>query len=267
MTIEITFLGTGTSQGIPMIACDCTVCRSDDPHDNRTRTSALLTWNGHNILIDATPELRVQCLANDVQRVDAVLITHTHADHIFGLDDIRRFNQSQRQPIPIYAHPDHLSQLEDIFGYARADRAAGNLNLPQFLFRPITGPFELFGRQITPRQLPHGPSLSLGFRIGPLAYCTDLSAMTDDTIAQLQDLDLLVLGALRPRPHPTHLSFDQAIELVARIAPRHTRFVHLTHDVSHAATQPTLPPDIQLAHDRLRITLTPNGPTSQSGCG
>ena len=262
MTIDITFLGTGTSQGIPMIACDCPVCSSDDPHDTRTRTSALLTWRGQNILIDATPELRLQCLANSVRRVDAVLITHTHADHIFGLDDIRRFNQTQRQPIPIYAYPDHLSQLEAIFSYARADRPHTNLNIPRFIFSPITSPFELLGQKIIPLELPHGPSLSLGFRIGQLAYCTDLSTMSDDVVAQLQNLDLLVLGALRPRPHPTHLSFDQAIELVERIKPRRTRFVHLTHAVPHAATQSTLPQNIQLAHDGLTLTVDANAITS-----
>ena len=238
-----------------MIACDCDVCRSDDPHDRRTRTSALLTIDGHNVLIDATPELRIQCLANDITSLASVLITHTHADHIMGMDDIRRFNQVQRQPINIYASPAHVVSLEKIFGYARADRAAGNCDLPQLIFNPVSSRFSLFGQSIIPLPLTHGPGLSLGYRVGPLAYCTDVSAMSDEVIAQLANVDVLVLGAPRPKPHRTHLCFEQAIDLAGQIGASSTYFVHLTHDVSHRCHSRTLPPDIYLAHDGLKLSL------------
>ncbi|MBN2376388.1 MAG: MBL fold metallo-hydrolase [Sedimentisphaerales bacterium] len=253
--IEITFLGTGTSQGIPIINCACPVCRSEDPRDQRLRTSALITLDGHNILIDASPELRLQCLQNDVRHLDAVLLTHTHADHIFGLDDLRRFTQSQARPLDIYAGTDHLPALEKIFGYARYDRSNGNHDLPHLNFNPIDGPFELFSHQIIPHSMPHGRFNVLGYRIGPLAYCTDISAMSDQIVADLQGLRILVLGALRPWPHPAHLSIDQAVDLAHRINAEQTYLVHMSHHIGHQQTQKSLPKGIQLAWDGLKISL------------
>lgn len=242
-----------------MIACDCHVCKSTDPRDKRNRTSALITVGSQNILIDATPELRLGCLANNITRLDAVLITHTHADHIFGLDDVRRFNQVQGQPINIYAYADHIRIIDRVFGYARADRATGNPNLPQFIFNQIDmqNPegIPICSQKILPLTLLHGKDITLGYRIGPLAYCTDLSEMPQETIEKLQDLDTLVLGALRPRPHATHLTFDQAIELSQKINPKRTYFVHMAHDVKHAEYETLLPPSIQLAYDGLKITI------------
>jgi len=255
MTIELTFLGTGTSQGVPMIACDCAVCRSHDPRDRRSRTSCLLSLDGHNVLIDATPELRLQCLANDVRALEAVLITHTHADHIFGLDDVRRFNQISGRPIDIYAAEEHITLLEKVFGYARADLAGGNPDLPQMVFHRIDGEFSLFGQRIIPLPLPHGRGRAMGYRLGSLAYCTDLSTMPEEVIEQLAGLDVLVLGALRPRPHPTHLSFEQAVRLARRIGARHTYFVHMSHDVGHSDYEQQLGPGIALAHDGLTVTI------------
>lgn len=251
--IQLTFLGTGTSQGVPMIACGCRVCTSGDPRDRRCRTSVLITLNGgFTILIDAAPELRVQCLEQHVSRVDAVLITHTHADHIFGLDDTRSFSQHNGQPLPLYAHPSHLDVLDRCFRYARADQYEVTLNRPRLQFIPITGPFELAGQTILPITQYHGDIISLGFRIGGLAYCTDFIELPPESLALLQNLDTLILGALRPRPHPTHINFARALELVTLLRPRRTYFTHLTHDVCHAET--SLPDGVALAYDGLQIS-------------
>ena len=254
MNMELTFLGTGTSQGIPIIGCDCGVCRSDDPRDKRMRTSVLVGWNGRQVLIDATPELRLQCLQNDVRRIDAVLITHTHADHIFGLDDVRRFNQLQNSPIDLYAAPQHLKILDKIFGYASAQRGDGNRDIPRLVFHAIDGGFDLYDLEVLPLLLPHGREEVLGFRMGPLAYCTDVSHMPAAAIDQLQGLEILVLGALRPRPHPKHLSIDQAIAVAQTIGAGQTYFVHMSHQVGHQEQEQALPENIHLAYDGLKLT-------------
>lgn len=257
MTVEITFLGTGTSQGIPLIACDCPVCRSDDPRDRRTRTSAMVTLDGLNILIDASPELRLQCLENDIRRIDACLITHTHADHIFGLDDLRRFNQMQGAPIPVYASIHHRERLDKIFSYARADMKTNNPDLPQLFFHTIEpdSTISLLGHEVQTLHLPHGNDMVLGYRFGPLAYCTDISDMPDEVIDRLRDLDTLVLGALRPKPHPKHLSIEQAVDLSLRIGARQTWFVHLSHQISHHHHDKLLPENIHLAYDGLKVSI------------
>ena len=254
MNMEFTFLGTGTSQGIPIIGCDCAVCCSDDLRDKRMRTSALVGWNGRQVLIDATPELRLQCLHNDVRRIDAVLITHTHADHIFGLDDVRRFNQLQNSPIDLYAAPHHLKTLDNIFGYTCAQRDLGNRDIPRLVFHTIDGGFGLYGLKILPLILPHGRDQVLGFRLGPLAYCTDVSDMPTEAVDQLQGLELLVLGALRPRPHPKHLSIDEAVAVAQTIGAHQTYFVHMSHQIAHQEQEHALPENIHLAYDGLKLT-------------
>lgn len=255
MAMAITFLGTGTSQGIPLIGCDCAVCGSDDPRDRRTRTSALVSIDGRNVLIDASPELRLQCLANDVRRLDAVLVTHTHADHICGLDDVRRFNQMQAGPLDLYVGAAHLASLEKVFGYARADRAAHNVDLPQLVFHEVDSTFELFGERVEALVLPHGRFTVLGYRLGPLGYCTDLSRMPEEALARLRGVEVMVLGALRPDPHPAHLSLDEAVGVARQIGASRTYFVHMSHHVGHAAYDGQLPEGMQLAYDGLRVQI------------
>lgn len=255
MAIGLTFLGTGTSQGIPVIGCECAVCQSSDPRDTRTRTSAIVHLGEHNILIDATPELRVQCLKYHIRHINGVFITHTHADHIFGMDDIRSFNQLQGEPINLWARPGDLEVIDKVFGYACADRAGNNHDLPRLIFNRFESALELFGYTIEPLVLPHGMGSVLGFRVGNIAYCTDVSEVSDAAVAQLQGLDILVLGALRPTPHPKHLSFDQAICAAQKINAKKTYFVHMSHQVSHQQVQDTLPAGIELAYDGLQVMV------------
>jgi len=258
MAMELTFLGTGTSQGIPLIGCDCEVCQSQDQRDKRMRTSALVSLDGHNLLIDATPELRLQCLANDIRRVDACLITHAHADHIFGLDDLRRFNQLQGKPIPVYVSKEHRPRLEIMFAYALAEKARGNPDLPQLMFRTFepNESFRVFDNEVEPLWLPHGDEMVAGYRIGGMAYCTDVSGMPEEMMGRLEGLDVLVLGALRPKPHPKHLSLDQAVELAERIGARQTYFVHMGHQIGHQEQETLLPKGIKLAYDGLKVTIS-----------
>jgi phosphoribosyl 1,2-cyclic phosphate phosphodiesterase len=258
MAIELTFLGTGTSHGVPIIGCDCEVCRSTDRRDKRMRTSAVVSLDGHNVLIDTAPELRMQCLQNDIRRMEACLITHTHADHIFGMDDLRRFNQIQGNSIDLYASAEHLVTLNKVFGYALAERAGDNPDVPHLIFNTIVpgDSFSLFGHEVKPLLLPHGHENVTGYRIGRLAYCTDISGMPEAAAEELADLNVLVLGALRPKPHPKHLSIDQAIEVAERIGAKRTYFVHVTHQVSHRECEKYLPNNIELAYDTLRIVVS-----------
>jgi phosphoribosyl 1,2-cyclic phosphate phosphodiesterase len=269
MAMEITFLGTGTSQGIPVIACDCDVCRSTDPRDNRMRSSILVHLTGENnssqdldILIDATPELRLQCIKNNIRNVDVCLITHTHADHILGLDDLRGFNQANNQLIDLYIAREHYASLEKVFGYAKIDPATPiakhHLDWPRLVFHaidPKDGLINIRGHTILPLTLQHGKTTSTGYRIGSMAYCTDLNHMPESVIRQLKGLDVLILGALRPEPHPAHLSLAQAIELAQRICAKKTYFTHLCHHISHPHQELRMPANIELAYDGLKITL------------
>ena len=209
--MQLTFLGTVTSQGVPMIGCRCAVCRSRDPHDRRMRASAAVRLDGGAVLlIDTSPELRLQALANGLDRVDAVLYTHAHADHIMGLDDLRSYNQNLGAVIGCHGDARTIQTLRRIFGYAEVLPGGQRLpDRPGVAFHEVAGPFELLGQRIVPVPLVHAGSASLGYRIGPLAYCTDCSSIPEESFRLLAGVDTLVLGMLRRRPHPAHMTLEQ----------------------------------------------------------
>ncbi len=247
--LRITLLGTGTSHGIPMIGCDCAVCRSSDPRDRRSRSSALVQAGGRSILIDTTPELRLQCIACDVHQVDAVLFTHHHADHIVGLDDLRRFNELHDTTLTCYCNHKTGAVLEQMFGYAFREKPGYPSAKPRLRQTLIDGPFDLFDKRIVPIPLMHGTLPVLGFRIGGFAYCTDCNTIPPESMELLKGLDVLVLDALRRRPHPTHFNLEQAVEAAGRIGARQTYFTHIAHELPHESTNAELPPSMTLAYD------------------
>jgi phosphoribosyl 1,2-cyclic phosphate phosphodiesterase len=251
---EITFLGTGTSNGIPVIGCDCRVCRSTDPRDRRGRTSALVRFGERAILIDAATELRSQALANNIRRVDAVLITHAHADHIGGLDDVRRFNELQQRRIPIYADPDTANVLRDRFAYTFTEVFPFYGGKPDLDLYDVVGPFALFGHEVIPIPVMHGRLPILGYRFGDLAYVTDAKEIPDSSRALLRDLDVLVLNGLRARPHATHLGFFEAVEIIEELRPRRAYLTHLSHETSHLEAESMLPEGVKVAWDGLTVT-------------
>ncbi len=255
--MDVLFLGTGTSHGVPMIGCECVVCRSDDPRDNRLRPSIYVEdADGTRVLVDTTPDLRQQCLRHGITRVDAVVYTHAHADHILGFDEVRRFNILSKRAMPVYADRATLDALRKTFSYAFDPGAPVGGGVPDADLRVIDGPFTLGRMSWHPLTVFHGERPVLGFRIGRFAYLTDCNRVPDETLAQLGDLDVLVLDALRHRPHPTHFSLTEAVDVATRIGARQTYFTHMCHDLGHAATCGSLPDGVTLAYDGLRISCS-----------
>lgn len=254
--MQVTFLGSGTSHGVPMIGCDCPVCRSDDPRDTRFRPSVLLGFDdGVRVLIDTPPDLRSQALRFRVRRVDAVLYTHSHADHVFGFDEIRRFNVLAGKPMPIFADARTMTDLRRAFVYAFQQQAENGGGIPQIEPHEITGPFDVASRRFVPVPILHGRRTIFGYRVGGFAYLTDCSHVPEDSYALLHDLDVLVLSALRHRPHPTHFTVEAAIETAVRIGARRTVFTHMCHDLGHEETSRSLPPGFELAYDGLVLDV------------
>jgi len=255
--MEILFLGTGTSHGVPMIGCDCVVCRSDDPRDNRLRPSIYITGdNGTQVLIDTTPDLRQQCLRERITRVDAVVYTHAHADHTLGFDELRRFNHLTKRPVPVFGDSATLDALRRTFSYAFEKGAASGGGVPDASLTVIDGPFAVGELRLQPLTVYHGSTPVLGFRIGGFAYLTDCNAVPEETMALLGGLDVLVLDALRHRPHHTHYSLSEAVAVAQRVGARSTLFTHMCHDLGHAATCAALPEGLSLAYDGLRISCS-----------
>jgi phosphoribosyl 1,2-cyclic phosphate phosphodiesterase len=252
--MRLTFLGTGTSTGVPTLACRCPVCTSPDPHDKRTRPSLLLEFDGRVVVIDTTPDFRQQALREGMVRLDAVLFTHTHADHVLGLDDVRVFYFRQRQPIPIYASSKSMDDIRRIFTYI-FDQNYPYGGIAKLDPHIIDGPFDLWGQPLTPLPVLHGNLPVLGFRFGGAAYVTDFSAIPDSTIPELEGLDVLILDALRHAPHPTHSNLEQSLAWVERLKPRRAFFTHLAHELGHERTNATLPPRVRLAYDGLKLDL------------
>jgi phosphoribosyl 1,2-cyclic phosphate phosphodiesterase len=252
--LQITFLGTGTSHGVPMIGCRCATCLSADPRDRRTRPSVFIeTDDGGAILIDAGPDLRAQALTHDIGRVDAIVFTHGHADHILGLDDVRRYNHIMRRAMPCFADAQTVDDIRRMFGYVFDPDAPKGGGLPQLELFRIEGPFCLGRQEVVPVPVLHGQRPILGLRLGRFAYLTDCSAIPETSWPLLQDLDVVVLDALRERPHPTHFSIAEALQAGRRIGATRTYFTHMCHDLPHDATCSRLPPGFALAYDGLRL--------------
>jgi len=252
--LHITFLGTGTSHGVPMIGCDCETCRSDDPRDRRFRPSIYIqSADGTALLVDAGPDLRMQALRHNLRRVDAIFFTHGHADHIVGLDDVRRFNAIQQQPIPCFGDATTVGDIGRMFAYAFDTGMAAGGGLPRLQLFTIAGPFCVGAQEIIPVPIFHGARQILGLRTDRFAYLTDCNRIPDASLALLEGLDVLVLDALREKAHPTHFTISEAIEAAARIGARRTYFTHMAHDLQHAPTCARLPEGMELAYDGLIV--------------
>lgn len=249
-------LGSGTSSGVPVIACECPVCMSQDPRNRRTRASILLEYGGRSVVIDTGPDFRMQALTAKLRRLDAVLFTHAHADHIFGLDDVRAFNFRQSGVIPCYGTEATLGQLRQAFAYIFEPTQEGG-GKPRIALRPVAGEFDLFGHAVTPVPVLHGALEVLGYRFGRFAYITDCSTLPEASWPLLAGVDTLILGALRHRPHPTHFSISEAIEAAARIGARRVAFTHINHEIDHGAPGVELPPGVELGYDGLVFEVSP----------
>lgn len=233
-----------------MIGCDCAVCRSADPRDARLRPSIVLELaGGTTVLVDTTPDLRAQALRHNLRRVDAILFTHAHADHVMGLDEVRRYNMLTRQPVPVFGDEATLADIRRTFAYVFAPDAPSGGGVPDLRLWTIGGAFVIGRQDVVPLRLRHGPWQVLGFRFGRFAYLTDCNDVPADAMAQLDGLDCLVLDALRHRPHPTHFTVAQAVTVAKRIGAARTLFTHISHDLAHEATCASLPEGMALAFD------------------
>jgi len=253
-SLTITILGSGTSTGIPVVGCDCAVCNSSDPRNQRTRCSALLRYAGQNILIDTATDLRQQALREDIRHIDAVLYTHSHADHMHGIDDLRGFNLRHQGPIPLYGSPRTLERVRDNFNYIFTDVENPGY-VPRLSLQPVEQAFQLFGLEIIPIPLLHGGMQAFGYRVGPFAYLTDCNGIPEESLPLLNGLELLVLDGLRFKPHNTHFNIPQAIEMAQRIGAGQTLLTHLSHEVDHPRHDPQLPDGINFAYDGQEFDL------------
>ncbi|HEX3071522.1 MAG TPA: MBL fold metallo-hydrolase [Thermoanaerobaculia bacterium] len=249
--MRVTFLGSGTSTGVPVVGCSCAVCTSSDPRNKRLRQSVKIEMGGKHFLIDTSPDLRLQLLKNPIPRLDFVLFTHSHSDHLMGLDDIRPFNFRQREAIQAFANPMTAAAIRRAFNYIWSDSQIGG-GKPQLDLIEIDGPFVHEGIAITPLPVTHGDWTILGFRIGGFAYITDTNGIPDATMKLLEGVEILALDGLRISPrHPTHFVIDEAVAVATQINARETWLIHLTHEVDHETVEATLPAGIRLAYDGL----------------
>jgi len=261
--VKVTVLGSGTSHGVPMIGCECEVCTSTDQRNKRFRPSIMVTNGDYNILVDTTPELRMQSLALGLRRVDAVLITHTHADHVMGLDDLRRFNDLADTEIPVYGMEEHLNDIRRIYPYIFMETQKGG-GKPRVSLHSLNGDLELGGVAVSAMQVLHGriPVTSYRFEssrangtTAALAYVTDVSTIPDAAMAELRNLDVLILDAVRFEPHPTHFGLYQALDIIKELAPRQAYLTHLSHHFEHNAVNAMLPAGVELSYDGLTVEI------------
>jgi phosphoribosyl 1,2-cyclic phosphate phosphodiesterase len=263
--MRVTVLGSGTSHGVPAIGCDCEICTSTDPKDRRSRPSILLELDGRepsafagavrSILVDTSTDLRTQALDNNLRRVDAILFTHTHADHVFGIDDVRRFNHMQKSAIACYADRGTVASLRRMFSYIFDPPEQKGGGLPQLSLFEIAGRFTLGGAEIVPVPLFHGRLPILGFRVGSFAYLTDCNRIPDASWPLLDGVRTVIIDALRHRSHSTHFSVAEAIDAVHRMRAERAYFTHISHDLGHTATNAQLPAGIELAYDGLVLEI------------
>jgi phosphoribosyl 1,2-cyclic phosphate phosphodiesterase len=255
----VVFLGTGTSVGVPALGCQCAVCKSDDPRNNRTRCSIAILLRQHNILIDTPPDMRSQLLRENIPLVHSVIYTHEHADHLFGLDDLRLFPFRTGKPVPLYCDQKVEARIRKSYDYAFTDREPTHPGAtPQLEFRSINDhtPFVVHGMRFIPIPMKHGPHFDvLGFRFGNFAYCTDTNYIPAASIKLLQGLDTFVVGALRDSLHPTHFSVPEALEVAERVGANQTYLTHISHDQEHVTACAKLPDGVDLAYDGLRVEI------------
>jgi phosphoribosyl 1,2-cyclic phosphate phosphodiesterase len=252
MKARLTVLGSGTSMGVPTIGCTCAVCHSTDPLNRRTRPSVLLEYADKFAIIDTTPDFREQALREKITQVDAVLYTHTHADHILGLDDLRPLSYHRAGKIPLYARPEAADFIRNMFRYIfDADYKFGGL--AQVELKPVTSAFELFGANVQPIPVIHGEAEIYGFRLGSMAYLTDFSSVPESSLAMLQNLDVLFLDALRYTPHPTHSTIEKSLKIADQVKAKRVFFTHICHDLPHQETNAQLPAHVRLAYDGMKL--------------
>lgn len=254
--MQVIVLGAGSSAGSPVIGCRCDTCTSDDPRNRRSRCSAAVTLPGGEVLlIDTGPDLRQQALRENLQRVDGVLYTHTHADHLHGIDDLRSFCQLRRQQIPLYGSPEHIATIVDRFGYTLRE-PGHHWDLPVLRVHQVTEPFDLFGVNVTPVPVRHGRSVVYGYRIGNMAWLTDVSEIPESSMALLQGLEVLFLDCLRHQTHPTHVNLEQSLAYAGRIAADATYLIHMTHELEYGALAAQLPDRVFAGYDGLRLDFS-----------
>ena len=252
--MEVVFMGSGTSMGVPTVGCECRVCSSEDSRNKRTRPSLLVRTNDKSILIDTATDFRAQAIREGLKKVDAVLYTHSHADHILGLDDLRPFNFWQKKHIPCFGNETTLENICAMFRYVFTDPQPGG-SIPRIEPRVIGGTFDFDGVTVQPLPILHGKLPILGYRIGALSYITDCSEISEDTYRLLRGTSVLVLGVLRYTAHPTHLNVEQALQIINRIGPDMAYFTHLSHDFDHERADGELPNHVRLAYDGLSIQM------------
>ena len=254
--MQLTMLGVGSSAGTPVVGCNCATCISTDLRNKRTRCSSLITLDsGENILIDTGPDLRNQALREGIKRVDAVLYTHTHADHLHGIDDLRAFCVLQRKQIPLYAKQDAATHISQKFGYTLRE-PSDFWEMPVLRIEAIEAPFELFGVKITPIPVMHGCSQIFGYRVGNCAYMTDVSEIPETSFALLEDLDIILLDCLRETAHPTHINIEQSLAYLSRIQAKQSYMIHMTHDLEYATLTSRLPKNVLAGFDGLKLQFS-----------